>query len=80
MLATLIMESIAVRTQSPVTTVFPAPHVTLALSPLAEVWNKQQLKNRFELLLTICVHLCEKYASGVHYLKPLSFYSGLQAT
>lgn len=55
MLAILIMESIAVRTQNPVTTVFPAHHVSLALSPLEEELNRQWLKNRSELSLTLCV-------------------------
>lgn len=54
MLAIHIMESTVVRTLSPVTTVFPAPHVSLVLSPLEEEWNRQLLKNRFELLLTRC--------------------------
>lgn len=39
-------ESIAVRTQSQVITVCPALCVILVLSPLGEVWNRQQLKNR----------------------------------
>lgn len=51
MLAIHITESIAVRTPNPVTTVCPAQHVSLALSHLEEEWNKQLLKNRFELLL-----------------------------
>lgn len=54
MLAIHIMESIAVRTQNPVTTVCPAPHVSLVLSPLEEGWNRQQLKNRYELIHTYC--------------------------
>lgn len=52
MLATHIMESIAVRTLNPATTACPAPHVSQVLSPLEKEWNRQLLKNRFELLLT----------------------------
>lgn len=54
MLATPIMGSIAVRTQNLATTVCPARHVSLVLSPLAEGWNRQQLKNRYELLPIYC--------------------------
>lgn len=52
MLAIHIMESISVRTLSPDTTACPAPHVSPVLSPLEEEWNRQLLKNRFDLLLT----------------------------
>lgn len=51
MLAIHITESIAVRTLNLVTTVCPALHVSLVLSPLEEEWNRLLLKNRFELLL-----------------------------
>lgn len=50
MLATHITESTSVRTPSLVTTVCPAPHVSPVLSPTEEEWNRQLLKNRFELL------------------------------
>lgn len=55
MLAILITGSIAVRTQNLVTTAFPAQHVSLALSHLEKEWNRQWLKNRYELSLTLCV-------------------------
>lgn len=51
MLAILITESTVVKTRSRVTTVFPVPRVSLVLSRLEEVWQRQLLKNRFGLLL-----------------------------
>lgn len=53
--ATHITVSIAVRTLSLVTTVCLALHVSPVLSPSEGEWNRQLLKNRFELLLTRCV-------------------------
>lgn len=46
--ATLTTASIAARTRSRATTVFPARRGTPALSPLAEGWNRPRLKSRFE--------------------------------
>lgn len=51
MLAIFITESTVAKTRSQVTTVFPVPRVSLVLSRLEEVWQRQLLKNRFGLLL-----------------------------
>lgn len=51
MLAIFITESTVAKTRSRVTTVFPVPRVSLVLSRLEEVWQRQLLKNRFGLLL-----------------------------
>lgn len=44
--ATFITESTCVRTQNQVTTVCPAQHGSLALSPLGGEWSKQLPKSR----------------------------------